>query len=147
MTPIGRRIVHSLRIEFPSKYNIIEYDGVIHTLQLIIKLGIEEVRLTSDSQLVIKKIKGRYQASDTCLQQYFQLAKHYMQKIPNITLRYLCKSNNRYIDALACIASMMTYPDTTTLKVGKVLLPLILINGDLTIPTTRTSQEALPEGD
>ncbi|XP_026377746.1 uncharacterized protein LOC113272052 [Papaver somniferum] len=122
-TPTGRRIVYSLRLEFPATNNIIEYEAVIHALHVIIVLGISEVRQTD----------GMYQASDPCLQRYLQLAKHYIGHIPNITFRHLNRINNRYADALAYIASMTTNPEATNVRIERVMLPSIPIEGNMDI--------------
>ncbi|XP_026458951.1 uncharacterized protein LOC113359552 [Papaver somniferum] len=148
-TPIGRRIVYRLRLEFPFTNNIIEYEAVIHALRVIIALGIHNVRLTSDSQLIIRKIDGTYQASDLCLQRYLQLAKHYIEQIPNITFRHLNRINNRYADTLAFIASMTVSPEATNVRIEKVLLSSIPLEGnmDILVVDSVAQEESLPEDD
>ncbi|XP_026442919.1 uncharacterized protein LOC113342667 [Papaver somniferum] len=147
--PTGRRIVYSIRLEFPATNNIIEYEAVIHALRVIIALGIHNVRLTSDSQLIIRQIDGTYQASDPYLQRYLQLAKHYIERIPNITFRHLNRINNRYVDALAFIASMTVSPDATDVRIERVLLPSIPLEGnmDILVVDSVAQKESLPEDD
>ncbi|XP_026416910.1 uncharacterized protein LOC113312369 [Papaver somniferum] len=132
-TSTGRRIVCSLRLEFPATNNVTEYEAVIHALRKIIALGITEVRLTSDSQLIVRQIYGTYQASDACLQRYLQLAKHHIEQITNITFRHLNKNNNRHADALAFIASMTKDPEFTHVRIERVMLPSIPIEGGMEI--------------
>ncbi|XP_026384905.1 uncharacterized protein LOC113280504 [Papaver somniferum] len=148
-TPKGRRIVHNLRLEFSPTNNIIEYEAVMHALQVIIALGIQNVRLTSDCQLVIQQIDGTYQVSDPCLQRYHQLAKHYIEHIPNITFRHLNRINNRYADALAFIASMKVNPEATNVIIERVLLPSIPLeeNMDILVVDSLAQEETLPEDD
>ncbi|XP_026397065.1 uncharacterized protein LOC113291786 [Papaver somniferum] len=148
-TPTGRRIFYSLRLEFPATNNIIEYEAVIHALRVIIALDIQNVRLTSDSQLVIRQIDGTYQVSDPCLQRYHKLAKHYIEQIPNITFLHLNRINNRYVDALAFIASMEVNPEATNVRIERVLLPSIPLEGnmDILVVDSVAQEETLPEND
>ncbi|XP_026414203.1 uncharacterized protein LOC113309900 [Papaver somniferum] len=111
--------------------------------------GIHDVRLTSNSQLIIRQIDGTYQASNPCLQRYLQLAKHYIEQIPNITFRHLNRINNSYADALAFIASMTVGPEATNVRIERVLLPSIPLEGNMDILAVDSvaQEESLPEDD
>ncbi|XP_026435158.1 uncharacterized protein LOC113332874 [Papaver somniferum] len=148
-TPTGRRIVYNVRLKFTTTNNITEYEAVIHALRVIIALGITDVRLTSDSQLVVRQIDGTYQASDPCLQRYLQLVKHYIEQIQNITFLHLNRINNRYAYALAFIASMKIYPEAINFRIERVLLPSIPIEGnmDILVVDSVAQEESLPEDD
>lgn len=64
----GDRIVHALRLEFElHTNNIVEYEAVVHGLRLIIEMIITDVRLTSDSHLVIRQIELEYNTYDETL--------------------------------------------------------------------------------
>ncbi|XP_026378930.1 uncharacterized protein LOC113273423 [Papaver somniferum] len=104
---------------------------------------------SGDSQLIIRQIGGTYQASDPCLQRYLQLANHYIEQIPNITFRHLNRINNRYVDAVAFIASMTVSPEATNVRTEMVLLPLIPLEGNMNILAVDSvaQEERLPEDD
>lgn len=73
-TPTGERIVQALRLEFKKHTNnIVEYEAVVHALRLIIHMGVTDVRLTSDSQLVIRQIWIKYNVYDDTLSAYMVL--------------------------------------------------------------------------
>ena len=75
-TPTGDRIVHAFRLEFEGHTNnIVEYEGVVHALRLILEMGIQEVRLTSDSQLIIRQIGYEYNVYDETLYSYMALVQ------------------------------------------------------------------------
>ncbi|XP_026440606.1 uncharacterized protein LOC113339578 [Papaver somniferum] len=63
-----KKIVHSFRLQFKATNNVTEYEGVIHALRLLVEMEIQDVRLTSDLQLVIRQIIGMYATHDPVLQ-------------------------------------------------------------------------------
>ncbi|XP_026423086.1 uncharacterized protein LOC113318970 [Papaver somniferum] len=63
-SPAGVRIVFCFRLEYKVTNNEAEYEAVIQDLRIAIEMGLDDVRITSDSQLVIRQIEGRYNAVD-----------------------------------------------------------------------------------
>ncbi|XP_026416093.1 uncharacterized protein LOC113311475 [Papaver somniferum] len=122
-TPKGKKMVHSFKMEFKATNNVTEYEAVIHALRMIVEMGIHDVRLTSDSQLVIRQITGQYAIHDPVLQKYWELAQFYIGQIPNIKLRHICRKDNRHSDALAYIASMLTDSSIEGIRVMRIMMP------------------------
>ncbi|XP_026379008.1 uncharacterized protein LOC113273533 [Papaver somniferum] len=58
-TPKRKKMVHSFMLEFKATNNVTEYEAMIHALGMIVEMGIRDVRLTSDSHLVIRQISGK----------------------------------------------------------------------------------------
>ncbi|XP_026450952.1 uncharacterized protein LOC113351113 [Papaver somniferum] len=73
ISPTGERLAYSFRLEFTSTNNETEYEAVVHALKLEIEMGIEDARITSDSQLVIRQIEGTYSTNEPSLQKYEKL--------------------------------------------------------------------------
>ncbi|XP_026383610.1 uncharacterized protein LOC113279117 [Papaver somniferum] len=124
-TPKGKKMFHSFRLEFKATNNVTEYKAVIHALRIIVEMGIHDVRLTSDSQLVIRQINGKYAIHDPVLQKYWELAQFYIGQIPNIKFRHICRKDNRHSDALAYIASMLTDSSIEGIRVMRILMPSV----------------------
>ncbi|XP_026450804.1 uncharacterized protein LOC113350917 [Papaver somniferum] len=125
-TPTGDRIVHALRMEFKGHTNnIVEYEAVVHALQLIIEMGITDVRLTSDSQLVIRKIELEYNVYDETLSAYMALVQTLASQIPSIKFRHLCGKDLGHADAIAYISSMMRDESVNVIKITRVYEPSI----------------------
>ncbi|XP_026396742.1 uncharacterized protein LOC113291421 [Papaver somniferum] len=57
ISPQGARMVHTFRLEFASTNNETEYEGVMHALKLAVEMDLDDIRVTSDSQLVIRQIQ------------------------------------------------------------------------------------------
>ncbi|XP_026451395.1 uncharacterized protein LOC113351667 [Papaver somniferum] len=126
-TPTGERIVHALRLEFKGNTNnIVEYEVVVHALRLIIEMGITDVRLTSDSQLVIRQIGLEYNVYDETLSAYMDLAQTLASQIPTIKFRHLGRKELRHADALAYISSMLRYEGIKAIKITRVYEPSVI---------------------
>ncbi|XP_026417357.1 uncharacterized protein LOC113312835 [Papaver somniferum] len=109
-SPGVARIVFSFRIEFQSTNNTTEYEALVHALRLAEEMKLEDIRLTSDSQLVISQIKGKHNASDPIMQKYLKVVKQHAMKILKIVWRHIGQKDNWYADALAFISSMTVDP-------------------------------------
>ncbi|XP_026459831.1 uncharacterized protein LOC113360543 [Papaver somniferum] len=125
-TPTGDRIVHALRLEFKGNTNnIVEYEAVVHSLRLIIEMGITDVCLTSDSQLVIRQVKLEYNVYDETLSAYMALVQTLASQIPSIKFRHLCRRDLRHADSLAYISSILRDESVESIKVTRIYEPSI----------------------
>nr|XP_016470841.1 PREDICTED: uncharacterized protein LOC107793073 [Nicotiana tabacum] len=87
--PAGETIRQAIKCH-PITNNEAEYEDVIIGLELARQLGIEQVMIKSDSQLVVNQMQGTYTAREARMQQY-------LEKIP--------REENAEIDALANLVS------------------------------------------
>ncbi|XP_026429022.1 uncharacterized protein LOC113324984 [Papaver somniferum] len=126
-SPTGDRNVYAIRLEFKGHTNnIVEYEAIVHSLRIIIiEMGITDVRLTSDSQLVIRQIELEYNVYDDTLSAYMALVQTLASQISSIKFRHLCRKYLRHADALAYISSMMKYESVKDIKVTRVYEPSI----------------------
>ncbi|XP_026378677.1 uncharacterized protein LOC113273125 [Papaver somniferum] len=88
-------------------------------------MGITDVRLTSDSQLVIRQIGLEYNVYYESLSAYMALVQTLASRIPNIKLRHLCRKEIRHADALAYISSMLKDESIQEIKIIRVYKPLV----------------------
>ncbi|XP_026396470.1 uncharacterized protein LOC113291113 [Papaver somniferum] len=123
ISPKGVRIADSFRLEFASTNNEIEYEAVIHALKLAIEMQIKEARITSDSQLVIRKIEGSYSTNEPSLQKYKKLVSELAAQIQKVSWRHISRKDNRFADALAFIPSMLVDPVARDLKIQTIYWP------------------------
>ncbi|XP_026450906.1 uncharacterized protein LOC113351050 [Papaver somniferum] len=120
-SPTGIRIIFCFRLEYKATNNETEYEAVVQALRISIEMGLNEVPITSDSQLVVRQIEGRYNAVDLVMQRYQQLVKEYSMKIRSLIWRNIGRDNNRHADALAFIASMIEDP-----KIGHIMIERLM---------------------
>ncbi|XP_026379831.1 uncharacterized protein LOC113274652 [Papaver somniferum] len=125
ISPEGARMSCSFRLEFASTNNETEYEAVVHALKLAIEMEVKEARVTSDSQLVIRQIKGKYCTNEPSLQKYKKLVMELAERIPNISWRHIGRKYNRLAHALAFIPSMLIDLIARDIKMQTLYLPSI----------------------
>lgn len=67
--------------------NQAEYTAVIHALADAADEGLRTITLYSDSQLVIRQLRGEYKVRDRCLRHLYTRAQHIAEKFDSITLK------------------------------------------------------------
>lgn len=82
--------------------NIAEYTGIIAGIKYAIELGATEVKIFSDSQLVVNQIKGKWQVKEGKLRPYVNEAKKLLNhNFPNRwTLKWVKRTSNTEADEL-----------------------------------------------
>lgn len=62
----------SLRLGFHASNNEAEYEALIAGLRVVQKLDAKEVKVFSDSKLVVSQIKGSFEMKDSRMSQYLK---------------------------------------------------------------------------
>jgi ribonuclease HI len=81
--------------------NHAEYLGLITGLEMAVGLGIEELQVCGDSQLVIKQMRGEYKVNHPTLIIDHKTAKELAKKITTIDYRDVPRKENSRADELA----------------------------------------------
>ena len=94
-------------IEKISKYigkatnNVAEYKALIEALNFAKDFGADEVRVKSDSELVVKQINGNYMVRDKKLKILLKKALNLIEKIPTFSIIHIPREENKIADNLA----------------------------------------------
>ena len=75
VTPSGGIIQHSVSISEPRTNNEAEYEALILGLELAIQMGIEDLHILGDSQLIINQVEGEYKVHKPELARYCMKAQ------------------------------------------------------------------------
>lgn len=81
--------------------NQAEYRAIIAALEKAISLGAREVELRSDSELVVKQIKGRYRVKKATLRPFYQKVVQLIGSLETFTITHIPREQNREADRLA----------------------------------------------
>ena len=73
--PMGEKVCYALRLQFPASNNEAEYKALITGLRLAREMGLQQVRVYSDSQLVVNQVRGDYQAKGENMAAYLKVAR------------------------------------------------------------------------
>jgi ribonuclease HI len=81
--------------------NQAEYRAIIAALEKAVSLGAKEVELRSDSELVVKQIKGRYRVKKATLRPLYQKVVQLIGSLAAFTITHIPREQNREADRLA----------------------------------------------
>ena len=84
-----------------STNNVAEYTALIRALQETIKLGGTHVRAYSDSELVVKQLKGEYRVKNQGLLPLFQQVAGLAARFEEFIIEHLPREQNKEADNLA----------------------------------------------
>ena len=81
--------------------NVAEYQALIHALRFAIARGASEVRVFSDSELVVKQMNGQYKVKHPDMIPLHREARLLIGKLPKVSLSHVRREQNRDADRLA----------------------------------------------
>jgi ribonuclease HI len=81
--------------------NVAEYFGLIAALDYAQTHGIRALRVESDSELVVKQMRGQYKVKNEDLRPLFERAKKMSQGLEFFRIEHVRREQNREADALA----------------------------------------------
>ena len=81
--------------------NVAEYYGLIAALDYAQTHGIRALRVESDSELLVKQMRGLYKVKSGDLQPLFERAKKMSQGFESFRVEHVYREQNREADALA----------------------------------------------
>lgn len=81
--------------------NVAEYVALLVLLHHGIRRGAARLAVHSDSELLVRQIKGEYRVKNPRLQQLHAEARRLMRRIPEVTVRHVRREENQDADRLA----------------------------------------------
>lgn len=84
--------------------NFAEYSGLLAALNFAIEQGYPRLRVVSDSELMVKQIKGQYRVNSPDLKTLYDEAKRRIAKLEGFQIQHVLRDKNRQADHLANLA-------------------------------------------
>lgn len=81
--------------------NVAEYKAFITSLSAAEKYGPEQIEIFSDSELMVRQIKGVYRVRDEKLLALFREVLRLKGKFPQVVITHVTRDKNKEADALA----------------------------------------------
>ena len=81
--------------------NYAEYKGLLAVLDWALANGARRVRVVSDSELMVRQMKGRYKVKSPGLRPLWEEAQRLALKLEGIEMRHTLRSGNKEADRLA----------------------------------------------
>ena len=90
----GIRVEHSFRLSFKASNNEAEYEALLAGLRAILDLRAPEIKVYSDSRLVINQVLGNFEAKDPRMISYLQLVKQTMSQFQSVRVIQIARRQN-----------------------------------------------------
>lgn len=97
----GRTILQKARYLGSTTNNVAEYTALIDGLREAVDLGAREVAVRTDSELVVRQMKGEYKVKDVKLKELFAEAQRLSRSFASLDFSHVQRENNRDADRLA----------------------------------------------
>lgn len=81
--------------------NFAEYKGLLAVLAWAVEQGVQQLRLVSDSELMVKQMKGQYKVSSPALRPLWEEAKRLTRELEKFEIRHTLRGGNQEADRLA----------------------------------------------
>ncbi len=84
--------------------NQAEYRAIIAALEAATRLGVKQVAMNLDSELVVRQIKGEYRVKNLSLKSLYQQVKQLTSRLEGYTINHIPRQQNTEADNLANMA-------------------------------------------
>ena len=80
--------------------NVAEYRALVAGLERAAELGVDELEVRSDSELMVKQMRGEYRVKNPALQELFLDASRAARRIARVTYTHVRREHNELADRL-----------------------------------------------
>ena len=80
--------------------NVAEYAALVAGLERAVEVGVDELEVVSDSELLVKQMRGEYRVKNRALQDLFLDASRHSRRIHRITYTAVRREHNELADSL-----------------------------------------------
>jgi ribonuclease HI len=80
--------------------NVAEYGGLIAGLQKAVELHVPEVEVVSDSELMVKQMRGEYRVKNEALRELYDQATALARRLGKVEYRHVKRAHNELADKL-----------------------------------------------
>jgi ribonuclease HI len=100
----GRRIDEFHQFLGTQTNNYAEYSALVAALEYALRNHFRALKILSDSELLVKQIKGEYKVRSTPLQELYAKAKALIRELDAFAIQHIPREENREADHLANVA-------------------------------------------
>jgi ribonuclease HI len=103
--PDGDQLKYVVRLEFKATNNMEEYEALIFDLSVALSLGVHQLLVKGDSQLIIKQARGECSCNEPRLAAYLLHVKKLEKNFAALELQHVPRPNNSVANDLSQRAS------------------------------------------
>ena len=80
--------------------NVAEYSALVAGLERAVEVGVDELEVVSDSELMVKQMRGEYKVKNRALQDLFLEASRLARNLGRVTYTAVRREHNELADSL-----------------------------------------------
>jgi ribonuclease HI len=103
--PSGDQVKYMVHLEFKATNNMVEYEALIFVLSAALSLGIRQLLMKGDSQLIIKQVRGECVCNEPRLAAYLLHISKLEKDFMALELQHVPRADNSVADELSQRAS------------------------------------------
>ena len=103
--PGGNQLQYVVRLEFKATNNMAEYEALIFGLSAGLSLGVRQLLVKGDSQLIIKQVRGECSCNEPRLAAYLLHVRKLEKDFTALELQHVPRADNSAADDLSQRAS------------------------------------------
>jgi len=100
LTRPGQPVVEEAQTIGTTTNNVAEYTALVEGLGLAAELGVKQLAVFSDSELLVKQMSGEYRVKHPDLLDLYQEAKRLIGRFENVTVTHVRREHNKRADEL-----------------------------------------------
>jgi len=147
---VGRPIAELSEFLGRQTNNYAEYSALLAALNYTLRHGFKALKVISDSELLVKQIKGEYKVSSPTLKELHSRAAKMLDELDYFEIRHVLREKNRDADRLANLAMdrgiARKAPAVIATDVGGVASVMPEINGVVRNGVVEFLGKPLPDG-
>jgi len=102
--PDGETIAELSEYLGKTTNNVAEYSGLLAAVDYAVRNGHRRLRVVSDSELMVKQIKGQYKVNSADLRPLYDEAKRRIARLEMFRIEHVLRGKNQRADRLANLA-------------------------------------------
>jgi ribonuclease HI len=99
--PGGNQLQYVVRLEFKATNNMAEYEALIFGLSMALSLGVRQLLVKGDSQLIIKQVRGECSCNELRLAAYLLHVRKLEKDFTALELQHVPRADNSAADDLS----------------------------------------------
>ncbi|XP_075655270.1 uncharacterized protein LOC142625515 [Castanea sativa] len=99
---------YGVQLQFPATNNEVEYEVVLMGLRIAKALGARNLKLNSDSKLVVGQITNEYEVKEDRMKRYLTLTNQLVSNFDDVKITQVLREENLKSDEVARLASLNT---------------------------------------
>ncbi len=80
--------------------NFAEYSGLLAALEYAVNHNVSALKILSDSELLVRQMRGQYKVSNPVLKEFYQRAQSLVRKLGHVSIEHVLREKNKEADRL-----------------------------------------------